>query len=203
MKRKTLTIIPGIALIFSVIANTYQYKVNCTLHETLTVQEADISALTDTIHQLENDCDTKSSEIAVLNEEVTSLLTTIDALQHPKEIYWTLTVEDYEIFLQEGAAADTLELMYRKDTLVSSLLTLQKEYDYQTPTDITAEAFTECLGHNGFCLYTRRPLGTELHYYKVDYYPLTSTESAILRQNTSRKKTRYIFLIGMMQRKDS
>lgn len=97
-------------------------------------------------------------------------------LKVQEENYWTLKVNDYEIILQNGTESDTLDLIYRKDEHISLLNTYQKNYDYQTPSDISAEYFEECLGHSGFRLYIRKLLGEESHYYEVFYYTAKNGE---------------------------
>ena len=86
------------------------------------------------------------------------------------EIYWTLAVEDYTVSLHKGETEDTLDLVYSSAEKEMHLLTFKKYNDYLEPTDISAEVFENCLGHNGFILYKRHSLGTSYHYYEAEYY---------------------------------
>lgn len=140
-------------LIISIIGNIYQYYTNNKLKNNLT---ADIAA--------------KEALLSDLTEQVSTNQSVIDTYENQREKYWTLRVDDYELILQQGTKADTLELIYRKDDSTCLLTTYQKAYDYQTPSDISAEYFEECLGHTGFRLYIRHPLGTQSCYYDVTYY---------------------------------
>lgn len=83
-----------------------------------------------------------------------------------KKIYWTLPVEDYEVFLQDGTEEDTLDLWVNRKGEKQVMHTYQKyEGDYQEPEDITADTFEDVLGHDGFRIYCKHP-----HYTEVDYY---------------------------------
>lgn len=77
---------------------------------------------------------------------------------------------DYHISLCEEETEGTLDLICDKANQETVLLTFEKDYDYQNPEDITAEAFEKCLGHSGFRLYRRHPLGPADYYYEVNYY---------------------------------
>ncbi len=74
--------------------------------------------------------------------------------------------------LQEGNKADTLDLIQHQNDVEKLLLTFQKDTDYRTPEDISAEAFEACLGHDGFRLYKRCYLGATSSYYVVEYYTI-------------------------------
>lgn len=147
----TITLI--IILAISITGNIYQYYTSNKLTGKLTDE---ISA--------------KETMLSDLSEQVITKQSVIDTYEEQKEKYWTLRVDDYEIILQEGTETDTLDLIYCKDDKISSLITFQKDFDYQTPSDISAEYFEECLGHAGFRLYMRHLLGGEAYYYDVTYY---------------------------------
>lgn len=158
MKSKIVITILSIILTLSIISNVHHYVKYSKLEE----QSANLQA---TIASQE-------AEIFDLSEEISELQLTIDTYENQKETYWILPVDDYKISLQEGSTKDTLELTHHKNDAEKLLLTFQKEYDYQTPKDISAEAFESCLGHKGFRLYTRHPLGSTSYYYDVDYYAM-------------------------------
>lgn len=157
MKNKKFSIAPivtlAIILTISILGNIYQYSANNKLLSTLT---ADITA--------------KEAILSDLTKQVNARQSVIDTYENQKEKYWTLRVDDYEIMLQQGTKTDTLDLIYCKNENICLLTTYQKDSDYQTPSDISAEYFEECLGHTGFRLYIRHPLGTQSCYYDVTYY---------------------------------
>lgn len=163
MKNKIIAKAPTVTLAavltISIIGNVYQYYNNHKI-----------------INKLTTDITTKEAMLSDLTEQVTTQQTVIDTYESQKEIYWTLRVDDYEITLQEGTQTDTLDLMYCKDEDTSLLSTYQKDSDYQTPSDIFAEYFEECLGHTGFRLYIRHLLGGQSYYYDVTYYAVENGE---------------------------
>lgn len=156
MKQKTLIIVLSVLLVFSVVGNAYQYTTNRKLNEQSAALQTDIAS-----HE---------AKLSELTEQISELQSTVDAQADQKKIYWVLAVDDYEISLREGSTEDTLNLMHYQNEKEKLLLTFEKDYDYQTPEDISAESFEECLGHNGFRLYQRRSLGESYHYYEVNYY---------------------------------
>ncbi len=169
MKQKLIPIL-AISLVVSIACNLYQ-GVNA--HQKTAANTAlskEQLKLTGAITTLQADLTQKTKELSGLQEKVTELELQIAEHANQKEKYWTLAVEDYLITLQEGEYEDTLDLMYDKEEKQMHLLTFQKGNDYIVPTDISAEAFENCLGHSGFRLYKRHPLGTLSHYYEVDYY---------------------------------
>lgn len=170
MKKKLSTIVLSISLAVSIIGNLYQ-GLNAH-HENMlsSAMSSDISKLTKTVTALQTDLTAKGEALSLLNEQISKLELTIAEYENQKEKYWTLAVADYIITLQEGTLENTLDLMYYKEENEKLLLTFQMGNDYHTPEDISAEAFENCLGHSGFRLYKRHPLGTLSHYYEVEYY---------------------------------
>ncbi len=158
MKSKAIIILLAIVLALSVAGNVFQYSANHRLAEEAAILQANIAS--------------QDTNILQLTEQVSELQLIVDNYANQKETYWSLAVDDYKIFLQDGSTADTLDLICYQNDEEKLLLTFEKEYDYQIPEDISAEAFENCLGHQGFRLYTRRSLGTSSHYYEVDYYAM-------------------------------
>lgn len=86
-----------------------------------------------------------------------------------KKIYWTLPVEDYEVFLQDGTEEDTLDLWVNRNGEKQVMHTYQKyEGDYQEPEEITADTFEDILGHDGFRIYCNHRYYTEVDYYAME-----------------------------------
>lgn len=112
-----------------------------------------------------------SAEVLTEAESEASRETSEPGSGMDREIYWTMPIEDYEISLQAGATEETLELLFQKDG-ESKVLRTFESWEYQIFRDITAEAFEDILGHDGFCIYQRCPLGTESYYYTVGYYAI-------------------------------
>lgn len=166
MKNKIITGVSTVTLItvltVSIITNVYQYYNNQKLVNNLNSLSSDITA--------------KDAMLSDLTEQMISQQSVIDTYKNQSEKYWTLRVDDYEILLQEGTKTDTLDLIYCRDDKICPLITFQKDFDYQTPSDISAEYFEECLGHTGFRLYTRHLLGGNAYYYDVTYYAVENGE---------------------------
>ena len=158
MKQKSLIIILAVGLVLSIAGNVFQYTTNQNLNAKTATLQSDMAS--------------KEAELSDSRNQISDLQLTVDTYVNQNEKYWTLAVDDYIISLQDGSVENTLDLMYCKDDEEKLLLTFEKEYNYQTPEDISAEYFEDCLGHQGFRLYTRRPLGTSSHYYEVDYYAM-------------------------------
>lgn len=151
MKSKILIIALSAALATSVGFNIYQYQTG--------------SRKTEQTSTLQTNLASKEGQIA-------DLQSALDDYTSQKEIYWRLRVDDYLIMLQEGSKENTLDLICSQGNTEKTLMSFEPEYDYQVPEDISAEAFEDCLGHAGFRLYKRRPLGSSYHYYEVDYYAM-------------------------------
>lgn len=88
----------------------------------------------------------------------------------PPKIYWTLPVQDYEVFLQDGAEEETLDLWVNRKGEKQVVHTYQKNNaDYQEPEDITGDTFEDVLGHDGFRISV---LLSHQLFYEVDYYAM-------------------------------
>ncbi len=90
-------------------------------------------------------------------------------------IYWEISVpeEGYEVSLRDGKEEGSLEAVVQREEKEWVAATfLKSSADYQTPEDISAEPFQNILGHNGFCIYERHPLGSSYYYYEIFYYAL-------------------------------
>lgn len=170
MKNKRIILLLSIFLTVSVIGNVYQSIHSLQKSADFSALFSDNTELTQTVASLETNLDTQKKELSHQKEQISELELRITEYENQKEKYWSLAVADYKITLQEGALENTLDLMYSKDENEKLLLTLQMGNDYRTPEDISAEAFENCLGHSGFRLYKRHPLGTQYHYYVVEYY---------------------------------
>lgn len=151
MKSKILIISLSVALAISLGGNLYQHRAKNRSEELVSALQTDITSK---------------------ERQITDLQSTADTYASQKEKYWRLRVDDYLITLQEGSTENSLDLIYTKDDIEKTLMSFQAESDYQVPEDISAEAFEDCLGHAGFRLYKRRPLGSSYHYYEVDYYAM-------------------------------
>jgi len=172
MKHKLIVSILSITLGISLIGNIYQSITSYHTNKYSTAMASSITSLTDSIASLESTIAARDEELSNLTKQISELQLTVETYENQKEKYWTLAVDDYQISLQEGTSENTLDLVCFKDNAETTLLTFQHDYDYQTPLDISAEAFEECLGHSGFRLYKRHPLGSLSHYYEVDYYAM-------------------------------
>ena len=168
MKNKLLIIILSICLSVSVICNIYQSVSAYHKNILSSAMSSELSKLTETVTSLQTNLADKDEELSQLNKQFSELSAEV---ANQKEKYWTLAIADYKITLQEGQTEDTLDLMYYREEKEELLLTLQMYNDYLTPEDISAEAFENCLGHSGFRLYKRRPLGS-FYYYEVEYYAM-------------------------------
>lgn len=89
-----------------------------------------------------------------------------------RKTYLTMLVEDYEIALRDGAGEESLELWLYRNGEEWLVETYESSGGYQRPKDFTAEVFENVLGHNGFRIFTRYPLGTSSYYYGVNYYAM-------------------------------
>ncbi len=81
-------------------------------------------------------------------------------------VYWTVETEQGNVALRSGGT-DHMSLFLQKDGEETLLKTLQKEEDYHEPWDVTAWAFTDTLGYDGFALRTAAAggsFGTNVYY---------------------------------------
>lgn len=170
MKNKIIILLLSTCLTLSVIGNVFQGINSLQKNTDLSALSSDNAKLAETVSSLHADLESQKEELFRQREQLSALELCVTEYENQKEIYWTLTVADYKITLQEGTLADTLDLMYSKEGNEKLLLTLQMGNDYRTPEDVSAEAFENCLGHSGFRLCKRHPLGTQYHYYVVEYY---------------------------------
>ena len=141
MKHKLIVSILSITLGVSLIGNIYQSITSYHTNKYSTAMASSITSLTDSIASLESTIAAKDEELTNLTKQMTELRLTVEAYENQKEEYWTLAVDDYKISLQEGTAENTLDLVSFRDNAETTLLTFQHDYDYQTPLDISAEAF--------------------------------------------------------------
>lgn len=87
----------------------------------------------------------------------------------PPKIYWTLPVGDYEVFLQDGAEEETLDLWVNRKGEKQVVHTYKKNNaDYQEPEDITGDTFEDVLGHDGFRIYRKYFRHTRVDYYAME-----------------------------------
>ncbi|MCM1183241.1 MAG: hypothetical protein NC337_07705 [Roseburia sp.] len=83
--------------------------------------------------------------------------------------YWTVSVEDYTVSLQDGIPDASLKLVLRQGSTEKVLQTYEKGKNYNTPEEFTAEAFERLLGHNGFCVYENyESFGYLTNYYAIE-----------------------------------
>lgn len=120
-------------------------------------------------------CGDKQQVETILNNEVKESVSSGD-LSEPEETfqntYWQVTVEDYEVSLQDGAVENTIEVRIHKGEEAWSILTYDTTNDYRVPEDITIETFEEIMGHNGFCIHECYDMGSSLVVCVTDYYAM-------------------------------
>ena len=89
----------------------------------------------------------------------------------PIQIYWSLQVQGCEVSLRDGAEEGTLELWLKQNDEEKLFQTYRRDYaDYQTPEDISGDTFQDIMGHDGFHIYRRHPLGGSYYYFETDCY---------------------------------
>lgn len=84
-----------------------------------------------------------------------------------QEVYWTLSMPDYEIIFQSGEEPETMELLFCRDGERRVLQTLEKG-PYLYPSDVFVRPFTESdsvLGRQGFRFYQRNYLSLSQGYF--------------------------------------
>lgn len=72
---------------------------------------------------------------------------------HALTTYWTVSVDDYTVSLQDEVPDASLKLVLRRGSVEKVIDVYEKKLDYNSPGEFTAEPFENLLGHNGFCVY--------------------------------------------------
>lgn len=67
--------------------------------------------------------------------------------------YWTVSMDDYTVSLQDEVPDASLKLVLRRGSVEKVIDVYEKKLDYNSPEEFTAETFENLLGHNGFCIY--------------------------------------------------
>lgn len=84
-------------------------------------------------------------------------------------IYWTVSVDDYKVSLQDEIPDASLKLVVHKGSMERVIQVYEKKLDYNSPEEFTAKAFENLLGHNGFCVYEDfQGFGYLANYYAIE-----------------------------------
>lgn len=83
--------------------------------------------------------------------------------------YWTVSVDDYTVSLQDEVPDASLKLVLHRGTVEKVIDVYEKKQDYNSPEEFTAETFENLLGHNGFCIYEDfEGFGCLTNYYAIE-----------------------------------